>query len=158
MISPCQCTGSIRYVHVKCLAEWRGMSPLAAVRCPQCNYMYKHELLYAGIRRVVAVSILMLSYIPMGLIPIGMVVMAQMCLHILGTLYLAMRDSSTEPFFELVHTTSAVQLLLATSPVLTTMLPRLAHFGYEYLMDFNAAVLPYKPTQVRTSVGVLIRS
>ncbi|OCF56128.1 hypothetical protein L486_06069 [Kwoniella mangroviensis CBS 10435] len=40
MISPCLCTGSMRYVHVKCLNAWRGTGT-NAVKCPQCHYRYQ---------------------------------------------------------------------------------------------------------------------
>ncbi|KAF5337080.1 hypothetical protein D9611_003136 [Ephemerocybe angulata] len=43
LISPCQCKGSIRYVHVKCLQQWRNTSPSqsAFFACPQCHYQYR---------------------------------------------------------------------------------------------------------------------
>ncbi|WVF65304.1 hypothetical protein IAT40_000028 [Kwoniella sp. CBS 6097] len=43
MISPCLCTGSMRYVHVNCLNAWRGTgtNAKAHMECPQCHYRYQ---------------------------------------------------------------------------------------------------------------------
>jgi len=43
LFSPCQCSGSIRYVHVKCLQQWRkvSQSQSAFYQCPQCHYRYR---------------------------------------------------------------------------------------------------------------------
>ncbi|KAF7306858.1 hypothetical protein MIND_00478000 [Mycena indigotica] len=46
MIKPCLCTGSIKFVHVKCLQRWRNSSssPANSARffsCPQCGYKYR---------------------------------------------------------------------------------------------------------------------
>ncbi|KAH8835729.1 hypothetical protein DL96DRAFT_1666390 [Flagelloscypha sp. PMI_526] len=43
MIRPCLCKGSIQYVHVKCLEQWRKSSPNndSFFRCPQCHYAYR---------------------------------------------------------------------------------------------------------------------
>lgn len=42
LISPCLCTGSMRYVHVSCLNEWRTQSanPRSFYQCDQCQYQY----------------------------------------------------------------------------------------------------------------------
>ncbi|TFK57028.1 zf-C3HC4-domain-containing protein [Heliocybe sulcata] len=40
LIRPCQCRGSISYVHVKCLQRWRNSSETAFFACPQCKYQY----------------------------------------------------------------------------------------------------------------------
>ncbi|KZT30632.1 zf-C3HC4-domain-containing protein [Neolentinus lepideus HHB14362 ss-1] len=40
LIRPCQCRGSISYVHVKCLQRWRNSSETAFFACPQCKYRY----------------------------------------------------------------------------------------------------------------------
>ncbi|KAL4070879.1 hypothetical protein J3A83DRAFT_4373062 [Scleroderma citrinum] len=43
LIKPCLCTGSISYVHVKCLQRWRTQSTgdNAFYRCPQCKFHYR---------------------------------------------------------------------------------------------------------------------
>ncbi|KAG6332507.1 hypothetical protein ID866_6584, partial [Astraeus odoratus] len=43
LIKPCLCTGSISYVHVKCLQRWRTQSTgdSAFYRCPQCRFHYR---------------------------------------------------------------------------------------------------------------------
>ncbi|KIK28398.1 hypothetical protein PISMIDRAFT_90714, partial [Pisolithus microcarpus 441] len=43
LIKPCLCTGSISYVHVKCLQRWRTQSSgdNAFYRCPQCRFHYR---------------------------------------------------------------------------------------------------------------------
>jgi drug/metabolite transporter superfamily protein YnfA len=45
LISPCMCTGSMRYVHVACLNDWRTASanPHSFYRCDQCGYSYNTE-------------------------------------------------------------------------------------------------------------------
>ncbi|CAE7228540.1 unnamed protein product [Rhizoctonia solani] len=42
LISPCLCRGSIRYVHVNCLKQWRttSQSRSAFWSCPQCGFKY----------------------------------------------------------------------------------------------------------------------
>ncbi|CAE6524870.1 unnamed protein product [Rhizoctonia solani] len=42
LISPCLCRGSIRYVHVNCLKQWRTMSQSRSAfwSCPQCGFKY----------------------------------------------------------------------------------------------------------------------
>ncbi|TFK77171.1 hypothetical protein BDN72DRAFT_830335 [Pluteus cervinus] len=43
LIRPCLCKGSISYVHIKCLHQWRKVSssPSAFFQCPQCHYQYR---------------------------------------------------------------------------------------------------------------------
>ena len=42
LICPCQCKGSIQYVHVHCLEQWRRSSanPRSFYQCDQCCYHY----------------------------------------------------------------------------------------------------------------------
>jgi hypothetical protein len=42
LFTPCLCSGSMKYVHVKCLEMWRKAGPMnARFECPQCHYRYK---------------------------------------------------------------------------------------------------------------------
>lgn len=43
LIRPCLCKGSVSYVHVKCLHQWRTLSSTmsAFYRCPNCGYHYR---------------------------------------------------------------------------------------------------------------------
>ncbi|KAF9496124.1 hypothetical protein BDN71DRAFT_782806 [Pleurotus eryngii] len=43
LFRPCLCRGSISYVHVKCLQQWRNTSSsrVAFFSCPQCHYQYR---------------------------------------------------------------------------------------------------------------------
>ncbi|KAK0464898.1 uncharacterized protein EV420DRAFT_1511853 [Desarmillaria tabescens] len=43
LIRPCLCKGSISYVHIKCLQQWRNTSTSqsAFFSCPQCHYKYR---------------------------------------------------------------------------------------------------------------------
>ncbi|KAI0695139.1 zf-C3HC4-domain-containing protein [Cytidiella melzeri] len=43
LIRPCQCKGSVSFVHVKCLHRWRttSASQSAFFKCPQCGYQYR---------------------------------------------------------------------------------------------------------------------
>ena len=42
MIAPCLCAGSIKYVHMGCLDEWRAQEsiPRAFTHCPSCRFQY----------------------------------------------------------------------------------------------------------------------
>ena len=42
LISPCLCSGSMRFVHTSCLDDWRSQSanPRSFYQCDQCNYQY----------------------------------------------------------------------------------------------------------------------
>jgi hypothetical protein len=41
LFTPCLCSGSMKYVHVKCLETWRKRGPMnARFECPQCHYRY----------------------------------------------------------------------------------------------------------------------
>jgi len=45
LVAPCNCSGSIRYVHVQCLRTWRRQgSWKAAVECPVCRAPYHDDL------------------------------------------------------------------------------------------------------------------
>ncbi|KAF9481025.1 hypothetical protein BDN70DRAFT_831834 [Pholiota conissans] len=43
LIRPCLCKGSISYVHINCLKQWRNSSASqsAFFQCPQCRYQYR---------------------------------------------------------------------------------------------------------------------
>lgn len=42
LISPCSCTGSMKYVHITCLQKWRGMGgDRRYFRCDTCLYEYR---------------------------------------------------------------------------------------------------------------------
>lgn len=41
LISPCLCSGSMRYVHVSCLGMWRAKNSKTFLECPQCKYVYR---------------------------------------------------------------------------------------------------------------------
>ena len=41
MIRPCLCSGSLAYVHTKCLNEWRATSPAAQTTCSICKFRYR---------------------------------------------------------------------------------------------------------------------
>eukprot|EP00755_Sulcionema_specki_P027710 Sspe_Gene.88337::Locus_60369_Transcript_1_1_Confidence_1.000_Length_1008::g.88337::m.88337 len=45
LISPCRCTGTMKYIHVSCLNRWRARSEndLAYYECSQCGYRYNIE-------------------------------------------------------------------------------------------------------------------
>ncbi|CAK9014465.1 unnamed protein product [Durusdinium trenchii] len=54
LISPCLCSGSMRYVHMDCLNMWRASSanPQSSFRCDQCQYVYSvQRAFYANILR-----------------------------------------------------------------------------------------------------------
>ncbi|WVQ74397.1 hypothetical protein IAR50_003998 [Cryptococcus sp. DSM 104548] len=43
LISPCLCSGSMRFVHVECINAWRGTgtNAKAFLECPQCHFKYR---------------------------------------------------------------------------------------------------------------------
>ena len=43
LISPCLCSGSMRYVHVGCIQQWRGTgrNKKAFMECTQCGFRYR---------------------------------------------------------------------------------------------------------------------
>ncbi|ORY37807.1 hypothetical protein BCR33DRAFT_721296 [Rhizoclosmatium globosum] len=44
LISPCKCKGSMKYVHLSCLNEWRKVTANSAhFQCDQCKYEYSFE-------------------------------------------------------------------------------------------------------------------
>jgi len=42
LFSPCRCSGTMKWIHVQCLNEWRAVAPNARsyYRCDQCHYEY----------------------------------------------------------------------------------------------------------------------
>ncbi|CAE7341536.1 marchf4, partial [Symbiodinium pilosum] len=68
LISPCLCSGSMRFVHLDCLNMWRSSSvnPQSAYKCDQCNFEYSFQrALYASILRsaIVLHTITMLVFV-----------------------------------------------------------------------------------------------
>jgi len=54
LISPCMCSGTLRFVHVECLNMWRMASanPRSFYQCDQCQYRYSfNRAVYASILR-----------------------------------------------------------------------------------------------------------
>jgi len=43
LISPCACSGSIKYVHEYCLAKWRVSKSMYETRCPECHQLYEQK-------------------------------------------------------------------------------------------------------------------
>uniref|UniRef100_A0A914BZ45 RING-CH-type domain-containing protein n=1 Tax=Acrobeloides nanus TaxID=290746 RepID=A0A914BZ45_9BILA len=57
IISPCRCTGTMRYVHTSCLAQWLQISAsshffLPESKCELCGYKYKTRPFYYVFRRI----------------------------------------------------------------------------------------------------------
>ena len=46
LIAPCKCAGTTKWVHRKCLDEWRSQEqvPLAFTHCPNCRFQYRTEI------------------------------------------------------------------------------------------------------------------
>lgn len=64
LVSPCLCSGSVRFVHLECLNSWRlaSSNPQSFYQCDQCHYRYSFKrALYAQIlRSALVLHILML--------------------------------------------------------------------------------------------------
>ena len=81
LIRPCLCAGSMQYVHVHCLNEWRNQSanPRSFYECDQCNYKYNLErtkyAAYLEDARVVrgAAALLLLAALLVGAAVLGSV-------------------------------------------------------------------------------------
>lgn len=43
LIRPCKCSGSVSFVHVQCLNQWRATSPNHSVQCSICQYKYQFQ-------------------------------------------------------------------------------------------------------------------
>ncbi len=41
MLRPCRCSGSVSWVHLDCLNQWRATSTQAYFRCSVCHYEYR---------------------------------------------------------------------------------------------------------------------
>ena len=44
LFKPCKCDGSVKYIHIACLEQWRNSGSnngRAATECPNCHYKYK---------------------------------------------------------------------------------------------------------------------
>lgn len=48
LISPCKCTGSIKYIHNECLKTWiiSQEIPILTSKCEICHTFYKMEITY----------------------------------------------------------------------------------------------------------------
>ena len=54
LVSPCLCSGSMRFVHLECLTRWRNLStnPQSFWQCENCRYKYSfRRALYASVLR-----------------------------------------------------------------------------------------------------------
>ncbi len=43
MISPCMCNGTLKYVHMECLEQWRRGSIRNTFQCQTCRFIYRTE-------------------------------------------------------------------------------------------------------------------
>eukprot|EP00966_Prymnesium_polylepis_P175518 4062099-Prymnesium_polylepis.1 len=74
LFSPCLCRGSMRFVHVHCLNEWRATSqnPRSFFRCDQCRYEYRVQrtalasVLQSEAAVLVASAVLLLATVALG--------------------------------------------------------------------------------------------
>lgn len=41
LLAPCYCNGTSKFIHERCLDDWRKSSPVAFNHCPTCNYVWK---------------------------------------------------------------------------------------------------------------------
>jgi len=59
LFSPCNCKGSLKYVHVLCLSRWRQVSPnpRSATHCDTCEQTYKLSYLFNVANRPHATAI-----------------------------------------------------------------------------------------------------
>jgi hypothetical protein len=68
LVSPCLCSGSMRFVHLDCLTHWRQVSvnPLSHVQCDSCHYRYSfRRALYATVLRS-ALVLHLLTFVVLG--------------------------------------------------------------------------------------------
>eukprot|EP00435_Cladocopium_sp_Y103_P047280 s172_g13.t2 len=77
LFSPCQCTGSMRFVHVSCLNDWRSAScnDRSYYRCDACHYEYRLQRLWVadvlispGFHLALAISCFSFSALMVGIL------------------------------------------------------------------------------------------
>lgn len=80
LISPCPCSGTLRFVHLECLNSWRlaSANPRSSYQCDQCLYRYSFQrALYANILRsaVVLHALTLLAFVLAVLLCSGVAVL-----------------------------------------------------------------------------------
>ena len=86
LFKPCLCDGSMKYIHVACLDQWRAVGGArgglaAATHCPQCQYEYKFDhfvpqlkfLTHPSVIKILALIISCLLYAGMWLVSYFMI-------------------------------------------------------------------------------------
>lgn len=58
MFSPCNCTGTMKNVHIRCLLDWVRAQPLNCKKCPVCGANYKDVDCRLNIFKSIKLSIL----------------------------------------------------------------------------------------------------
>ena len=82
---PCHCTGTARYVHRRCLQEWRSQDihSLNYTRCQECLFQYEmtHDLSFQILCWMRCCRFLSYSYLPMFMIMFGEFMGIHLLLH-----------------------------------------------------------------------------
>ena len=79
LVSPCLCSGSMRFVHLDCLTRWRTMStnPMSHMQCEQCLYKYSfRRAMYASVLRS-ALVLHVITLLLLGLVLLLFALLAQ---------------------------------------------------------------------------------
>ena len=66
LVSPCLCVGSMRFVHVECLQQWRSMAanPRSFFRCDNCLFEYRFGRAFVAYDRCSATVAVPLALFP----------------------------------------------------------------------------------------------
>ena len=52
LISPCNCTGTMHYVHEKCISKWQKLKE-NNLKCEICQETFRYRRKFAGIRKII---------------------------------------------------------------------------------------------------------
>eukprot|EP01084_Bolivina_argentea_P176220 304996_1 len=77
LFQPCRCSGTMKWIHVKCLNEWRAVAPNARsyYRCDQCQYEYNLRraewadmVAHPNTSKIISVFVLLIGTILFGIL------------------------------------------------------------------------------------------
>jgi len=93
LISPCMCRGSMRYVHLSCLTQWRQASanPRSFFECDNCKYRYRLSR--------TRLSLIMRSAVVLYIVAALIVVVLVILSSLLSSLVLMWWDEPGVPWF-----------------------------------------------------------
>lgn len=150
LIAPCRCSGYSKWVHRRCLDEWRSQEqvPLAFSHCPTCKFQYRTEVTGGGgalvVRRVKLVLFVARDTIGLFIVLQAGIALLALLLHAMDTHEAIVRLYPDE--WATVH--AAARLSIGPYYV-TTSLGLLAIVGFGSLTAYCTGSLPSQMTAAR---------